>query len=155
MNVEARGGRWSSRNIRYRVTYCFDNEQRYQTQAFWRRWWRGTWDWVFHTFWDRWVGPHLMPRTYAKGCYQFWVTLRLPRQLDAYIWGDDKEGYVGHLYLPDGESWLCCFMGDTYEECREDTQEALDWIMEKAGMIGDSYTVTWINEKPKDRSYTA
>ena len=146
--------RW--RRIRFWTTYLFDNGERYARQAFWRRWWRQAWDWIFHTVWDRWFYPHLRPRTYAKSCYDFWVDLRIPPQLEAYIWGTKWEGFVGHIFEKDGPSYMCCFMGDTFEDCKTDILEFLGWVKEEAGTIEDGWGIAWIEGDPEElkSSYT-
>lgn len=154
--MKLRGGRWSWRNITYVVTYCVDNELRHRDLTFWRRWWIEGWGWVFHRCWW-WVWPHLQPRTYARECYDFWLHLRLPSQINGFVWGDERDGYCAEAIEANGPWRFCCGSGDTAEEAKKSLRDLLKWCDEEAGMQGSSYSIYWFNREPtnEDKSHTS
>ena len=155
MSVELRGGRWSWRNIRYRVQYLFHNKLRHRELSFWRKWWVNFWEWSFRK-WKEWIYPHLMPRTYFQETYEFYLRLRVPPHLNGFVFGDDTEGYCVHVVEQGGPWDLCCFQGDTADEAWQEMVDELTYWAKEAGTVGENWTIVRHDHEPTsyDQTFT-
>ena len=155
MSVEARGGRWSWRNIEYRVTYCVWNSYRSRDLSWWRWWWIDSWSWIFY-MWRTVIYPHLRPRTYAKHEYRFLLGMRIPPHINGFVFGDKTQGYCCHLIEHDGPWDMCCFQRDTVDQVKTTASHFVDKYAKEAGTIGDGYMIQCHEREPTaaDKAYT-
>jgi len=138
---------------RVAIEYAFWGEGWADTRWYGRVWYY-FWQWVFSTAWERGLRPHLVPRRYAKECYEFWVPLRIPEQLHRYVWGNDADGYCGEFRDDNGPWRLAVFCGDTREEAERNGMDLLRWAKDEAGMIGTSYGVIYHDHEPEPYTWT-
>lgn len=154
MSVRARGGRWSWCNITYRIIYAAHNKLHHRELSAWRRVWIASWGWIFN-HWRWWVYPHLMPRTWLRSEYRFLLGMRIPPQIHGYV-VKDGDCYLGQVIEDNGPWSMCCFMEDTEEECKETVLHFIREWAERAGTMGDGWSIQWHDRLPTsaDKAYT-
>lgn len=140
---------------RYHVKTLLYND-RWREQMWIRRFYYLFWDWIFRK-WDQWVYPHLRPRTWFRKEYEHLVLMRVPEVVRAYVWGGEDPDYgpIGAIHYPHNDHSLCCFggwLGSTEDDVREGVEEFLSYYAEKAGTIGDGWTVEWFDHAPPDHT---
>ena len=156
--------RWSRvacQDLFFRVRGLFWNKPRFRELSAWRKAWVHSWMWIMDR-WMLWVVPHLIPRTYARKQYHHLSRMRIPSQLDGYLWeetlpSNGKTWFTVQVLERDGPwgSTGPWFGGETVEQAREQAMKFIDRYAERAGMVQGGYALQWHDsEPPKNRSYT-
>lgn len=124
----------------------------------WAKRWVYFWEPVFRSIrraWRNGVRPHLMPHRHAREHYESWVDFRLPPRVEGYVWTEEGDGWIGIFRYVDGPVplELCCFQGETEEECKESIRDFLRDCEKNAGMYDRriGWGIAWFNEEPQPR----
>lgn len=129
----------------------FHNKTRFRELSPWRQKWWLAWDWLEVRLrlrlWRNGIRPHLMPRRYAKDCYRFWLSIRVPAAVQGVTYPSGltgKDSFIADLDpFHECTSGLYAY-GGTRDEAKAEVMRIVASFADEAGTIDPGgYVVIW------------